>query len=71
MELETYCYHGHSMSDPGEIQEVCSKSDPITMLKELKIRKVNENGAQFEPEPSLDELCNHIFSNKPPMESVN
>uniref|UniRef100_A0A4W5MVS3 Dehydrogenase E1 component domain-containing protein n=1 Tax=Hucho hucho TaxID=62062 RepID=A0A4W5MVS3_9TELE len=87
MELETYCYHGHSMSDPGvsnhtceEIQEVRSKSDPITMLKEcmlsnnmasvkeLKIRKVNKNGAQFDQEPPLDELCNHIFANKPPME---
>ncbi|XP_038816055.1 pyruvate dehydrogenase E1 component subunit alpha, somatic form, mitochondrial-like [Salvelinus namaycush] len=92
MESETYCYHGHSMSDPGvsnhirdEIQEVRSKSDPITMLKEcmlsnnmasvkeleeidVKIRKVNKNGAQFDPEPPLDELCNHIFANKPPME---
>uniref|UniRef100_A0A674BQ59 Dehydrogenase E1 component domain-containing protein n=1 Tax=Salmo trutta TaxID=8032 RepID=A0A674BQ59_SALTR len=84
MELETYCYHRHSMSDPGvsnhtreEIQEVRSKSDPITMLKEcmlsnnmasvkkLKIRKVNKNGAQFDPELPLDKLCNHIFANKP------
>uniref|UniRef100_A0A8C7LKU2 Pyruvate dehydrogenase E1 component subunit alpha, testis-specific form, mitochondrial n=1 Tax=Oncorhynchus kisutch TaxID=8019 RepID=A0A8C7LKU2_ONCKI len=95
MELETYRYHGHSMSDPGvsyrsreEIQEVRSKSDPITMLKErmlsnnmasveeikeidVEIRKVIEDAAQFaisDPEPPLDELCNHIFANNPPME---
>ncbi|CAB1349880.1 unnamed protein product [Coregonus sp. 'balchen'] len=95
MELETYRYHGHSMSDPGvsyrsreEIQEVRSKSDPITMLKErmlsnnmacveeikeidVEIRKVIEDAAQFaisDPEPPLDELCNHIFANDLPME---
>ncbi|XP_042164765.1 pyruvate dehydrogenase E1 component subunit alpha, somatic form, mitochondrial-like isoform X3 [Oncorhynchus tshawytscha] len=95
MELETYRYHGHSMSDPGvsyrsreEIQEVRSKSDPITMLKErmlsnnmasveeikeidVDIRKVIEDAAQFaisDPEPPLDELCNHIFANDLPME---
>ncbi|XP_034416370.1 pyruvate dehydrogenase E1 subunit alpha 1b isoform X1 [Cyclopterus lumpus] len=95
MELQTYRYHGHSMSDPGvsyrtrdEIQEVRSKSDPITMLKErmlsnnmasveefkeidVAIRKEVEEAAQFatsDPEPPLEELCNHLFSNDLPLE---
>uniref|UniRef100_A0A8D0AW12 Pyruvate dehydrogenase E1 subunit alpha 1b n=1 Tax=Sander lucioperca TaxID=283035 RepID=A0A8D0AW12_SANLU len=95
MELKTYRYHGHSMSDPGvsyrtreEIQEVRSKSDPITMLKErmlsnnmasveefkeidIAIRKEVEEAAQYatsDPEPPLEELCNHIFSNDSPLE---
>ena len=44
MELQTYCYHEHSMSDPGvsyhtreEIQEVRSKSDPIMLLKDRMV----------------------------------
>ncbi|KAJ1070590.1 hypothetical protein K5549_003569 [Capra hircus] len=47
MELQTYRYHGHSMSDPGvkEIQEVRSKSDPIRLLKD---RMVNSNLASVE-----------------------
>ncbi|XP_016147187.1 pyruvate dehydrogenase E1 component subunit alpha, mitochondrial-like isoform X2 [Sinocyclocheilus grahami] len=95
MELQTYRYHGHSMSDPGisyrtrdEIQEVRSKSDPISMLKDrmlsnnmasveelkeidVEVRKEIEDAAQFattDPEPPLDDLCNHIFYNDPPME---
>ncbi|XP_073696438.1 pyruvate dehydrogenase E1 subunit alpha 1a isoform X1 [Garra rufa] len=95
MELQTYRYHGHSMSDPGvsyrtreEIQEVRSKSDPISMLKDrmlsnnmasveelkeidVEVRKEIEDAAQFattDPEPPLDDLCNHIFSNNPPLE---
>uniref|UniRef100_W5L384 Pyruvate dehydrogenase E1 component subunit alpha n=1 Tax=Astyanax mexicanus TaxID=7994 RepID=W5L384_ASTMX len=93
MELQTYRYHGHSMSDPGlpntvEIQEVRSKSDPISMLKDrminnnmasleeikeidAEVRKEIEEAAQFatsDPEPPLDDLCNHIFYNEPPME---
>ncbi|RXN32070.1 pyruvate dehydrogenase E1 component subunit mitochondrial-like isoform X2 [Labeo rohita] len=95
MELQTYRYHGHSMSDPGisyrtreEIQEVRSKSDPISLLKDrmlsnnmasveelkeidVEVRKEIEDAAQFattDPEPPLDDLCNHIFYNDPPLE---
>ncbi|XP_028290666.1 pyruvate dehydrogenase E1 component subunit alpha, mitochondrial-like isoform X2 [Gouania willdenowi] len=95
MELQTYRYHGHSMSDPGisyrsreEILEVRSKSDPISLLRErmlsnnmasaeefkevdTMIRREVEEAAQFscsDPEPPLSELCDHIYSNEPPME---
>ncbi|XP_038563793.1 pyruvate dehydrogenase E1 subunit alpha 1a [Micropterus salmoides] len=95
MELQTYRYHGHSMSDPGisyrtreEIQEVRGKSDPISLLKDrmlsnnmasveelkeidVEVRKEIEDAAQFattDPEPPLEELCNHMFYNNPPVE---
>ncbi|XP_062844525.1 pyruvate dehydrogenase E1 subunit alpha 1a isoform X2 [Trichomycterus rosablanca] len=95
MELQTYRYHGHSMSDPGvsyrtreEIQEVRSKSDPISMLKDrmlnnnmasveelkeidVEVRKEIEDAAQFattDPEPPLEDLCNHVYCNEPPIE---
>ncbi|XP_004453768.2 pyruvate dehydrogenase E1 component subunit alpha, testis-specific form, mitochondrial [Dasypus novemcinctus] len=95
IELQTYRYHGHSMSDPGisyrsrkEIQEVRRKSDPIMLLKdrmvnnklasveELKeidaeVKKEIEDAAQFatsDPEPSLEELAHHIYSNNTPFE---
>uniref|UniRef100_A0A3Q3LQE9 Pyruvate dehydrogenase E1 component subunit alpha n=1 Tax=Mastacembelus armatus TaxID=205130 RepID=A0A3Q3LQE9_9TELE len=71
-----------------EIQEVRSKSDPISMLKErmlsnnmasaeelkeidVEVRKEVEDAAQFatsDPEPPLEELCNHIYYNNPPLE---
>uniref|UniRef100_A0A3Q2ZYK8 Pyruvate dehydrogenase E1 subunit alpha 1b n=1 Tax=Kryptolebias marmoratus TaxID=37003 RepID=A0A3Q2ZYK8_KRYMA len=95
MELQTYRYHGHSMSDPGvsyrtreEIQEVRSKNDPISMLKErmlsskmasaeefkeidTEIRKEVDDAAQFstsDPEPPLEDLCNHVFCSDPPLD---
>ena len=58
MELQTYCYHEHSMSDPGvsyhtweEIQEVRSKSDPIMLLKD---RMVNSKHAIVEKLKDID-----------------
>ncbi|XP_004848154.1 pyruvate dehydrogenase E1 component subunit alpha, testis-specific form, mitochondrial [Heterocephalus glaber] len=52
MELLTYRYHGHSMSDPGvsyrsreEVQAIRSKSDPIMLLQE---RMVNSNLSSVE-----------------------
>ncbi|XP_041440636.1 pyruvate dehydrogenase E1 component subunit alpha, somatic form, mitochondrial-like [Xenopus laevis] len=58
MELQTYRYHGHSMSDPGvsyrtreEIQEVRSKSDPITLLKD---RMLNNNLSNVEELKEID-----------------
>lgn len=37
----------------------------------MEVRKEIEDAAQFattDPEPPLDEMCNHIFSNEPPVE---
>nr|XP_020839943.1 pyruvate dehydrogenase E1 component subunit alpha, mitochondrial-like [Phascolarctos cinereus] len=58
MELQTYRYHGHSMSDPGisyrsrqEVQEVRSKSDPIMLHKE---RMVNSKLASVEELKEID-----------------
>ncbi|XP_015999795.1 pyruvate dehydrogenase E1 component subunit alpha, testis-specific form, mitochondrial isoform X2 [Rousettus aegyptiacus] len=95
MELQTYRYHGHSMSDPGvsyrsreEIHDVRSKSDPIMLLKnkmvnnklasieelkeiDVEVRKEIEDAAQFattDPEPPLEEIGHHIYSDSPPFE---
>ncbi|XP_015098797.1 pyruvate dehydrogenase E1 component subunit alpha, testis-specific form, mitochondrial [Vicugna pacos] len=95
MELQTYRYHGHSMSDPGvsyrtreEIQNVRSKSDPIMLLRDkmvnnklasveelkgidVEVRQSIDEAAQFattDPEPSLEDLGQHIYSSNPPFE---
>lgn len=37
----------------------------------MAIRKEVEEAAQFaldDPEPPLDDMCNHIFKNDPPLE---
>ncbi|XP_010951859.2 pyruvate dehydrogenase E1 component subunit alpha, testis-specific form, mitochondrial [Camelus bactrianus] len=95
MELQTYRYHGHSMSDPGvsyrtreEIQNVRSKSDPIMLLRDkmvnnklasveelkgidVEVRQAIDEAAQFattDPEPSLEDLGQHIYSSNPRFE---
>lgn len=45
----------------------------ITCLQEIdvEVRKEIEDAAQFattDPEPPLEDLCNHIFYNDPPLE---
>ncbi|KAL0193679.1 hypothetical protein M9458_011975, partial [Cirrhinus mrigala] len=38
---------------------------------DVEVRKEIEDAAQFattDPEPPLDDLCNHIFYNDPPLE---
>ncbi|XP_032962325.1 pyruvate dehydrogenase E1 component subunit alpha, testis-specific form, mitochondrial isoform X2 [Rhinolophus ferrumequinum] len=58
MEMQTYRYHGHSMSDPGvsyrtreEIHSVRSKSDPVMLLKD---RMVNNKLASIEELKEID-----------------
>ncbi|XP_045328291.1 pyruvate dehydrogenase E1 component subunit alpha, testis-specific form, mitochondrial [Leopardus geoffroyi] len=58
MELQTYRYHGHSMSDPGisyrtreEVQNVRRESDPIMLLKD---RMVNSKLATVEELKDID-----------------
>ncbi|XP_054447518.1 pyruvate dehydrogenase E1 component subunit alpha, testis-specific form, mitochondrial isoform X2 [Pteronotus mesoamericanus] len=58
MELQTYRYHGHSMSDPGvsyrtreEVQNVRSKKDPVMLLRD---RMVNSRLASVEELKEID-----------------
>ncbi|XP_049977707.1 pyruvate dehydrogenase E1 component subunit alpha, testis-specific form, mitochondrial isoform X2 [Alexandromys fortis] len=58
MELQTYRYHGHSMSDPGvsyrsreEVHNMRSKSDPIMLLRE---RMINNNLSNVEELKEID-----------------
>ena len=58
MELQTYRYHGHSMSDPGisyrsreEVHNMRSKSDPIMLLRE---RMINNNLSNIEELKEID-----------------
>merc|ERR1712151_238427 len=53
VEIETYRYHGHSMSDPGltyrnrdEVQRVRKTQDPIALTKQ----RILENGYATEKE---------------------
>ncbi|XP_064608386.1 pyruvate dehydrogenase E1 component subunit alpha, mitochondrial-like [Liolophura sinensis] len=61
IEMATYRYHGHSMSDPGtsyrtreEIQEVRQRRDPITNLKERIV------SAELATEEELKKIDNEI-----------
>ncbi|XP_055484302.1 pyruvate dehydrogenase E1 component subunit alpha, testis-specific form, mitochondrial isoform X1 [Psammomys obesus] len=58
VELLTYRYHGHSMSDPGisyrtreEVHDVRSKSDPIMLFRE---KMVNNNLSNVEELKEID-----------------
>ncbi|XP_078512199.1 pyruvate dehydrogenase E1 component subunit alpha, somatic form, mitochondrial-like [Lissotriton helveticus] len=58
MELQTYLFHGHTMSTPGttyqtmeESQEMKSKHDPIILFKD---RMINSNLASMEELKEID-----------------
>lgn len=64
MELKTYRYRGHSMSDPAkyrsrdEVQEVREKSDPIERLKAMLLKQ----GVKEEELKALDKDVRKIVS---------
>ncbi|TNN41118.1 Pyruvate dehydrogenase E1 component subunit alpha, somatic form, mitochondrial [Liparis tanakae] len=63
-------------SDPISLLKDRILSNNMASVEELKeidvsVRKEIEDAAQFattDPEPPLEELCNHIFKNDPPMD---
>lgn len=82
MELQTYCYHGHSMSDPGisyhtqeEIYNIKSKSHPIMFLKEIIVNKLasieelKEIGSEMRKEVDDAPQCATTDS-EPPLEEL-
>lgn len=62
-------------NSPAERYKTRQKKVRLTLLVwqeiDISIRKEVEEAAQFstsDPEPPLEDLCNHIFCNSPPME---
>lgn len=48
-----------------------SKLFNVSQEIDVSVRKEIEDAAQFattDPEPPLEELCNHLFKNDPPMD---
>ncbi|KAF3824984.1 pyruvate dehydrogenase E1 component subunit alpha, testis-specific form, mitochondrial isoform X1 [Mirounga angustirostris] len=83
MELQTYRYHGHSMSDPGvsyrsrqEIQNVRSKSDPIMLLRDRmansKLATVEEfKEIDVEVRKAIDDAAHFATTDpEPPLEEL-
>ncbi|XP_027973622.1 pyruvate dehydrogenase E1 component subunit alpha, testis-specific form, mitochondrial isoform X1 [Eumetopias jubatus] len=83
MELQTYRYHGHSMSDPGvsyrtrqEIQNVRSKSDPIMLLKDRMVNSKLATVEEFkeidvEVRKEIDDAANFATTDlEPPLEEL-
>lgn len=70
VELETYRYHGHSMSDPGtsyrkreEVQIMRQKFDPITTFKDLCMKNDLVKEEEFRVS-FLNPFLKHCFQQK-------